>query len=171
MKLSLLSLAILLTATGAPAQSSLTWLHSSNPSNCPVALQADHAGLFLKRNVKDEDSAPTVLNQRIHLTISNLSSQSIVSADVTAHGLSEKWRFVPSMARQPEPDLTKQIKVALQVKGNDRTTHEFSFEHFATVTSLDVDAVSYADGSSWHATAPGACSVTPSALMLVSSVQ
>jgi hypothetical protein len=136
-----------------------------------VSLEADHAGLFLKRDVNDRDPQPNVLKQRIHLTITNLSSHSIVSADVTAHGLSEKWRFVSLMARQPMPDLATQIKVTLDVKGNDQASHDLAFDHFATVTSLDVNAVSYADGSSWHATAPGACSVTPSPLMLVSSAQ
>jgi hypothetical protein len=171
MKHTLLSLAILLTATGAPGQSSLTWSHSLNPGNCPVALQADHAGLFLKRDVNDPLTQPTGLNQRIHLTVTNLSPHSIVSADVTAHGLSEKWRFVPLTTGQPVPDLVKQIKVVLEVKGNDRASQDLAFNHFATVTSIDVNAVSYADGSSWHAAAPGACSVTPSPLMLVSSSQ
>jgi hypothetical protein len=171
MKLTLLSLAILLTATGAPGQSSLTWSRSLNASSCPVALQADHAGLFVKRDVDDRDSQPTVLNQRIHLTITNLSSHKIVSAEVTVHGLSEKWRFTPLMARQAVPDLAKQTKVVLEVKGNDQASHDLAFDHFAAVTSLDVNAVNYADGSSWHATAPGACSVAPSPRMLVSSAQ
>jgi hypothetical protein len=171
MKHTLLSLAILLTATGAPGQSSLSWSRSLNPANCPVSLQADHAGLFLKRNVNNSATQPKVLKQRIHLTITNLSSQNIVSADVTAHGLSEKWRFTPLMAMQPVPDLARQIKVALEVKGNSHASHDLAFDHFATVTSLDVNAVNYADGSSWHASALGACSVTPSPLMLVSSAQ
>jgi hypothetical protein len=171
MKHTLLTLAILLTATGAPGQSSLTSSHSLKPAGCPVSLEADHTGLFLKRDVKDLDPQPNVLRQRIHLTITNLSSQNIVSADVTAHGLSEKWRLAPLMATQPVPDLAKQIKVTLEVKGNDHASHDLAFYHFATVTSLDVNAVSYADGSSWHAKTQGACSVTPSPLMLVSSAQ
>jgi hypothetical protein len=171
MKHPLLSLVILLTAAGAPGQSSLTWSHSLNPGNCPVALQADHAGLFLKRDVNDREWQPSILNQRIHLTVTNLSPHSIVSASVTAHGLSEKWRLVPLTAGQPTPDLVKQIKVVLDVKGNDRASHDLELIHFATVTSIDVKAVNYADGSSWHATAPGACSVAPSSLMLVTSAQ
>jgi hypothetical protein len=171
MKHTLLSLAILLTATGAPGQSSLTWSRSLNANNCPVTLQADHAGLFVKRDVNDRGLQSTVLNQRIHLTITNLSAHNIVSAEVTAHGLSETWRFVPLMATQPVPDLAKQVKLTVDVKAKDRASHDLAFSHFATVTSLDITTLTYADGSSWRATAPGACSVTPSPRMLVSSAQ
>lgn len=173
------SLAILFAATAAGGQSSFTWSHSLNTANCPVALQATHQGLYKKKNVDDRElgpgtagkAQPATLDQRIRLTIANLSAHDIMSADVTAHGFSEKWRAVPLSGAEPVPDLAKQLKVRLAVKGNASASHELALPHFTTVTAIDVNAVTYADGSSWHASAPSACSVAPSMLMLVSSAE
>jgi hypothetical protein len=175
----ILSLAILLATTAAGGQSSLTWSHSLNTANCPVALQATHEGLFEKKNVNDREfgpgtpgkAQPATLDQRIRLTVTNLSAHDIVSADVTAHGFSEKWRAVPLSGAEPVPDLAKQLELTLAVKGNGSASHELALPHFTTVTAIDVNAVIYADGSSWHASAPSACSVAPSMVMLVSSAE
>ncbi len=173
------SLAILLATTAAGGQSSLTWSHPLNTANCPVALRADHEGLFEKRNVNDREfgpgtpgkAQPATLDQRIRLTITNLSAHDVVSADVTAHGFSEKWRAVPLSSAEPVPDLARQLKVTLAVKGNKSASDDLALPHFTTVTAIDLNAVTYADGSSWHASAPSACSVVPSMLMLVSSAE
>ena len=175
----ILSLAILFATTAAGGQSSLTWSHSLSTSNCPVGLRADHEGLFVKRDVNDHEfgpgasgkAQPATLDQRIRLTITNLSAHDIVSADVTAHGFSGKWRAVPLSDAEPVPDLAKQLKVTLAVKGNGSASHDLALPHFTTVTAIDLNAVTYADGSSWHAATPSLCSVAPSMIMLVSSAE
>ncbi len=131
---------------------------------CPIGLQVDHGTFFQEREVK---SGPqTVLQQRIHLTMTNRRAQTIVSALFTVHGLSQKARMIDLST--PVPDMAKTIQLALDVKGNNQASSDLSLSRFAVVTAVDVNAVTYADGSSWREPLAGACSVTPSALMRVS---
>jgi hypothetical protein len=158
-----------LTHTGGN-QAALTWSHRSmDPARCPVALQADHGRFFMERNIKDDGGAWTT--QRIHLTMTNLLAQEIVGAQITVHGLSDKWKVVPLADGSQAPDLSKTIEVALVVKGNGHASHDLALSRFSAVTAIDVNSVTYADGSNWAASAPGACSVAPDPFMLVSATR
>ncbi len=156
-----------LTRTGGN-QAALTWTHGS-PAHCPVGLQADHGRFFVERNVKDDGGPWTT--QRIHLTVTNLLAQQIVGAQITVHGLSDKWRVVPLAGASQTPDLSKTIDVALVVEGNGHASHDLALRRFSAVTAIDVDSVTYADGSGWKASAPGACSVAPAPFMLLSAAR
>jgi hypothetical protein len=103
--------------------------------------------------------------QGIHLTLSNLSPRSIVSAQVIVHGFSNKWRYVPLSGA--DPDLARTVDVALDVKGNGEASRNLSLSHFTAITAVDVNAITYADGSTWRTSSPGACSAAPDLLMLV----
>jgi hypothetical protein len=138
-----------------------------DPSKCPVELQAERsAGLFAYKNVKwgpaDEGVSPAS-QQRLEFTIVNFLPHEIVKAEITVHGFSYKGRFL-SLAN-PTPDLAKTLPVALEVKGNSSASRELSFDHFSTIKTIDLNAITYADGSTWHASSPGACSVAPSLVM------
>jgi hypothetical protein len=61
------------------------------------------------------------------------------------------------------------VEVALDVKGNSSASRELSFAHFSTIRTIDVNSVTYADGSTWHASSAGACSVAPSLMMRISA--
>jgi hypothetical protein len=180
-----LSLAILLTTTCAFGQETvvssdakLVWakppLHMDH-TNCPVGLQVKHGpGLPVSRSAQ----GPTIngkplpdgrqlpdQNQDIDLTLTNLTPQSIVSAQLVVHGFSNKWRSLPVSGA--DPDLARTVHVALDVKGNDQASRSLSLNHFTAITSVAVNAITYADGSSWRTSSPGACSVSPDPLMLV----
>ena len=161
------------------SQAALTWSHRSvDAAHCPVGLEANHGSFFMERNVKEDrgpwaygDAPPAALNQRIHLTMTNLLPQEIVNAQITVHGLSDKWRAVPLANASDAPDLRKTIDVALVVKGNGRASRDLALSRFTAVTAIDVNSVSYADGSSWNAPSPGACSIAPDPFMLVSAAR
>lgn len=158
-----------LTRTGGN-QAALTWTHrSTDPAHCPVGLQADHGRFFVERNVKDDGGAWTT--QRIHLTVTNLLARQIVGAQITVHGLSDKWRVVRLAGASQTPDLSKTIDVALVVEGNGHASHDLALSRFSAVTAIDVDSVTYADGSGWKTSAPGACSVAPDSFMRVSATR
>jgi hypothetical protein len=186
---NILSLAILLTGTCAfsqePAMGSNAKLVLAKPpsqmdrTNCPVGLQVKHGpGLAISRSadgpsingkplsgeVRVEDQ-----NQGIHLTLINLLPQSIVSAQIVVHGFSNKWRSVPLSGA--DPDLARKVDVALDVQGNGRASRNLSLSRFTAITAVDVNAITYADGSTWQTPSPGACSVSPDLFMLVSAEQ
>lgn len=127
--------------------------------------------LFSKRNVEYGPSArptPLVQEQTIQFTVENPSAREIVKAQITVHGLSHHGRFVP-LANGPVPDLSRKVSVVLDVKGNSRASSDLSLSRFASVTSVDLNTLTYADGATWRASSPGACSVAPDPFMLVSA--
>lgn len=115
-------------------------------------------------------SGPAIQEQTIQFTVDNPSTREIVKAQITVHGLSHKGRFVP-LADGPAPDLSRKVSVVLDVKGNSRASSDLSLSRFASVTSVDLNALTYADGATWRASLPGACSVVPDPFMLVSAAR
>jgi hypothetical protein len=183
---SILSLAILLTTAPAFSQEivmrSDAKLASAPPplhmdrTNCPVGLEVKHAtGLPTAVSVEgpaiNGKAIPygqvqlAVQNLGIHLILTNLSPQSIVSAQLVVHGFSSKWRYVPLSGA--DPDLATTVDVALDVKGNGQASRNLSLSHFTAITAVDVNAITYADGSNWRTSSPGACSASPDLLMPV----
>jgi len=185
---NVLSLAILLTGTCAFSQQVVTRsdampavatrpLHMDS-TNCPVGLQVKHGPGFPTSRSADGPSingkplregqvqVPDQ-NQGIHLTLTNLSPQSIVSAQVVVHGFSNKWRYVPLSGA--DPDLATTVDVALDVKGNGEASRNLSLSHFTAITAVDVIAITYGDGSTWRTPSLGACSVSPDLFMLVNA--
>jgi hypothetical protein len=55
------------------------------------------------------------------------------------------------------------------VKGNRPITTDLSLSHFTAVTSIDLDSITYADGSTWRSASAGACSVVPDKRMLIAA--
>jgi hypothetical protein len=162
-------LAILLAATSMFGQS-LTSPPRVDPSNCPVGLQVEHSsGLFTYQSAKagPADQVKPSSEQWLDLKMTNFSTREIVRAEITVHGLSYKQRLVPVSA--PAPDLWKTVEVALDVKGNGSGSSELSFGHFSNIRTVDLNSITYADGSTWHASSPGACSVAPGLIMRISA--
>ena len=164
---SLLPLAIMLVTTSMFGQS-FTLPPHIDPSKCPVGLQVERSGgLFAYKNAKavPADNVAPSTEQWFDFRVTNFLPHEIVNAQITAHGLSYKWRAMPVAAAAP--DLWKTVEVALDVKGNSSASRELSFSQFATIRTIDLNSVTYADGSTWHASSPGACSVAPSLIMRV----
>ena len=88
-----------------------------------------------------------------------------MSAQFVVHGFSNKWRYLPLSGA--DPDLATPVHVALDVKGNGQASRSLSLSHFTAITAVDVNAITYADGSTWRTSSSGACSVSPDLIMLV----
>jgi hypothetical protein len=166
---SILPLAIMLATTSMFGQG-LTLPPRIDPSKCPVGLQVERsAGLFAYKNAKSgpaDDVASPLSEQRFDFKMINFLPHEIVNAEITAHGLSYEWRVMRVSA--PTPNIWKTMDVALDVKANSSASGELSFAHFSTISTIDVNSLTYADGSTWHASSPGACSVAPSLIMRIS---
>jgi hypothetical protein len=168
---SILPLAIMLATTSMFGQS-FTLPPRIDPSKCPVGLQVEHSsGLFKYQNAKavpaDRGDVAPRTEQWFDFRMTNFLPHEIVSAQITTHGFSDKWRVIPVSAAKP--DIWKTVDVALDVKGNSSASRELSLGHFSAIRTIDVNSVTYADGSTWHASSPGACSVAPSLIMRISA--
>ena len=165
----ILTLAITLTTTSMFGQS-LTRAPGIDGSKCPVGLEVEQNGSLVAYDNAKSGSADDIdqrFSKRFDFKVTNLLSHEIVAAEVTAHGFSYKWRVIP--ISDATPNIWKTVDVALDVKGNSSASRELSFARFSSIRSFDVNSVTYADGSTWHASSPGVCSVAPSGLMRISA--
>ena len=137
-----------------------------DPSKCPVGLEVEQIGSLVAYSVPADD-VDQRSSQRFDFKMTNLSPHEIVSAEITARAFSDKWRVFRVPA--PTPDLSKTVDVTFDVKGNSSASRELSFAHFPAIWTFNVDSVTYADGSTWHVSSPGACSVTLDAIVRISA--
>jgi hypothetical protein len=183
--ISILPLAIVLATTSAIGQDTvLLRSPQTTPSilmqprtlraDCPVGLKVNHGPSLQKRDTEYgpfAPPAPRVQEQRIQLTMTNQSPKEIVSAQITVYGFSDKWRAIPLAGAEDTPDLRKRVNLVLNVKGNDHASSDLSLNRFTSVAYVDLDSLTYADGATWKASSPAACSVTPDPFMLVSTAR
>jgi hypothetical protein len=101
----------------------------------------------------------------------NFRSHEIASVQITVHGFSDKWKAIDLANSSQTPDLAKSLDLVLDVKGGGSVSRDLSLSLFAAVTSIDLNSITYADGSTWHASSPGACSITPDLTMLVAAAR
>ena len=167
---SILPVAIMLATTSMFGQS-FTLPPRIDPSKCPVGLRMDRSGgLFAYKNAKAvpaDDIAPGT-EQWFDLRMTNFLPHEIVNAQITAHGFGHNGGII-GLLLTPTPNLAKTMDVALDVKGNSSASRELSFAHFSAIQTIDVNSVTYADGSTWHASSAGACSVAPGLFMRISA--
>jgi hypothetical protein len=151
-------------------KSTVLTLPRTPEASCPIGMQARHgAGVPVGMNAGP--SISTAFTQRIHLTMTNLLSHEIVSAQFVVHGYSNKGRAMNLANSSPEPDLAKTVDVVLDVKGKSEASSDLSLSRFTAVTSIDLKSITYADGNTWKTPSPDACSIAPDLIMLVASTQ
>ena len=152
-------------------------------TNCPIGVEANLVALPSVSNAGPsingqplQQKEPRLEGQQVtkdylqlHLDVSNPSSRDIVGAQFTVHGFSRKLRVIDPSDPSNAPDLWRTVDVALDVQGKGHASSELSLTHFtAIITSIDLDSVTYADGTQWQAPSPGACSTIPNIVMRIS---
>lgn len=173
----IVSFGLLLASTAATAQSAVTQNQAAHPltvveiapspSSCPISLQARHApgGDAIEVNGRRiQDPA-----QRLHLTISDSDSRRIVAANVTVRGFSNKARYVPAMSAQESSDAAKTLDVRFSTGADKESSADLAVPGLTAVTVVDLNSVTYSDGSSWKLAAGRSCRSWVDGLMLVSS--
>jgi hypothetical protein len=145
------------------AQGMVVQAASAN-GGCPVSMRAQHRSNPSLMNARD--AAPEPLAQRIHLTASGATySSGILSIKVTVRGTTAKARMLPvsqaglsdaAMAFDLRADQANAVASDLLLRG------------FTSVQAIDLESVTYADGSIWVTSAARSCSITSDNLMLVS---
>jgi hypothetical protein len=169
-----ISFALLLASTVAIAQTAgqsqpqITVVRISPLiNNCPVSLHAMHAGGGEMRKV---DGAP--INgpaQMLHLDVTNPDSKHIVAANVTVRGFADKARFMPAASTQDNSNAAKTLDVKFPAGSGKEAAADLRVPGFTAVTVIDLNSVTYSDGSSWKLASGGSCRSWIDGLMLVSN--
>ncbi len=147
----------------APAQStSSVVLMASRTAGCPVGLEARHAqdgGLV--------SVSPTTRHseQSYRILFSPSDEKAISQAKITLHGLAG-GQVVPAAAA-PKGDATESFTLSPAMGAKHLFRSTVSTGKLTGVQWVELDELTYSDGTQWHASATATCRVAPNGFMLV----
>jgi hypothetical protein len=144
-------------------------------SSCPIGIQAQPTpgltqmvthGTPPSRDYSNRDVLRSQQSPRFLLH--NPGARGITAIEVTAHGLRPGGYLEPVSSITGGPDtLDKRVSLQLLVDPGKRATSDVRFDGFTSIRSLDLESVTYADGTAWRVTAQRPCRFEPSRMMLV----
>lgn len=136
-------------------------------SSCPVslhALQGTGSGLLAVRNA-DPLPGPS---QHIHLVLGDGNASRPVTAKILVHGLSDKSRSLPAQLSSGERfDNTRTLYVTFTPENDKEVAADLALPGFTSISSIRLESIDYADGSTWKVATGQVCRVVPDPLMLV----
>jgi hypothetical protein len=148
---------LLLTAACASAQTS---------QSCPI-------NLFAQRQ-----SSPTLLSageaqtsgpgQGLHVTLTRTGTPAVASIEAVLHGISPDPRLLPVGKASPG-DITRTFQLQRKAGEASLTSFDLWMSRVGALRWVDVTAVTYADGTTWHTPQASLCRATPSLLVMVAS--
>jgi hypothetical protein len=173
------------TAQTAPPLKSQPNLFLDFPavSTCPIGMRA-RQGISGQLAAVQNGQRKQMLVARLYLTLTGPDSadsdagsvnlpptrnSQIRSATVTVHGWNGKDRILPvSSDRNPSAEASKTLTVRFDPTEDRDVTTDLLLPGFTATSMVDLDSVTYADGSTWKFAGQRACHVAPDGLMLVS---
>jgi hypothetical protein len=117
--------------------------------------------------VQVDRNRPKGLAQRLHLTLFNPEGKQIVSAQVRAHGLSGASRATLAVSDTLKPDSMRTLVVHFAPDTPKTVTGDLWVPGMTAVLTLDLNSVTFADGSTRTFTERDGCHVAPDLKMLV----
>lgn len=132
---------------------------------CPVSLRAQHRADGGLLNVGK--SRPEGIAQILHLILTNPDSRRMVAARVRVHGLSGKARVTQTRSEPDHPDAVATLNVQLTQGPGKEVNGDLRVPNMTAVLSIDLNFITYADGSTWSFSGREACQVVPDLLMLI----
>ena len=133
---------------------------------CPVkvrALQGFGYGLVKIRGEQPVEGPA----QRIHLVLANPKSKEIAKAKVIVLGLSPKNRAKRVSDLHGATDLTRALEVTFAPEDANNVSAELVLPGFTSVISIELQSITYRDGTTWTVADHKACQVAPDPLMLI----
>jgi hypothetical protein len=168
---SILLISSILAAQSAdPVRSSSAILSvAPTASSCPVnlhALQGAGSGMVAVRNAEPK-SGPA---QHIHLVLNNGNAPRPETGKIVVRGLSDKGQTVPTQLSDSERfDQTRALYVTFIPENEKDVAVDLKLPGFTSVSSIHLESIQYADGSTWKIAGGHVCRVTPDPMMLVAA--
>lgn len=116
-----------------------------------------------------------VFAQRLRLFLNDLrpveADRKIVSATVTVHGSGGKARVAPvgadSIVTVGPGSIQRTLTVGLTSWGEPGVSGDFGLPGFTSASRVDLESVTYSDGSVWKLSGNETCRVAPDPMMLI----
>lgn len=135
---------------------------------CPVSLRALHGSSG--NMLKVDKNRPAGIAQLLHLIVSNPDSRQIVAARVRVRGLSGKGRMTQT-ANQDRGQGTGDVSRSLVARFSSGADKEISSDVWvagmSAVLEVELNSVTFADGTTRKFAGVEACRIAPEPLMLV----
>jgi len=178
-----LGLTLILAPLGAAAQSSAAAGHGIGvagteglggqvslqampaPSPCPVAIQAKHGSDG--NMVKTRAGHPKGLGQRLYITLTSPDARTLSSATFNVRGWTAEGHMEQAGTRRNPGQEVRTLQVPLTSGAGRSASADLWAPGLTSVESVELLAVSYADGSTWTPAAGKTCRVVPDPLMLI----
>ena len=143
-------------------------LQAANPAGCPVGFGARHAGQGGLVNVGPASARHREQGYRI--TFAPGQGRPIAQARITLRGVSGPHVMAAGEAPASGADAAQSFNV-VPSSGSKGLLHSTVFTDKLTgVQWVELNDLTYADGTSWHATAATPCRIAPDGYMLVTAV-
>ena len=137
-------------------------------SSCPVGMYARHEGGFHRRVLVNGATPPENPGLHLVLTLTDVRPTRITNAAVTVHGLNGKSQFLKTgTAREGSAEVTKTLNLVFAAGEDKSASTDLVVPGFTSVSSIVLDSVTYANGSTWKFSDREACQVAPDGFMLV----
>lgn len=144
----------------------LTASRASADLGCPAAFTARQGGNGNLISVKpgEKSDQEKGVSQRIHLSVAGLKNASVVEAQVTVHGLAPRARVVAVRSGGDPEQISRTLSVGFSNDSAGGSAADLLLGGYSAVFSIDVDSITYADGSTWRS-GKGTCRVVPDPMM------
>jgi hypothetical protein len=103
--------------------------------------------------------------QMLRLILTNPDLRRMVSARVRVHGLSGKGHVTQTLAGPDRPDATSIVDVQLTQGAGKEVYGDLRVPNMTAVLTIDLNSVTYADGSTSNFSGREACHIAPDPLM------
>ena len=137
---------------------------------CPIAMQA-RQGLWDHTVRVREGEQETIIHpygQRFFLNLKDPHSARIISATLRVHGTTGRSRMVQTagLNNTSAAEATKILTVPFTAD-DGADSADVHVPGFTSVSSVELQNVTYANGSTWKMSASSLCRVAPDPMMLV----
>jgi hypothetical protein len=152
-------------------QSGTLTYQRTQPNVCPISMSAQHAAggeMLNARAAAPNPAAPKGQGQALHLTITGPNGRQVTQATVTVRSLTSTGSPTPVLATQARtPRTSKTMDVKFTAGEKNTAFADIWVPGLTAVQAIDIQSVTYADGSSWKLASGMTCRTVPDPLMLV----
>jgi hypothetical protein len=151
--------------TGKAADSVILYANRLDNSGCPIGFTANRQATGQIMSASDARQAGPA--QGLHLMLNHLTAPAIESIEITVYGygISSKARALP--AHEPSPDVSKTFELRRSAGSNSLSDADVWVHNVGSLSSVELISITYADGTTWHATENLKCRAIPSNFLLV----
>jgi hypothetical protein len=171
-------LGVFVLFTGIPIVAQTTWspqgpmeLRPDVVRSCPINMHVGQGMGGAMLAVDEKGVKRLMFAPRLRLFLNDLrrdkSSQRIVSAAVTVHGSNGKPTLRPINSEAKPSDRELSLTVSLAAWGEPGVSGDFRLPGFISADRIDLQSVTYEDGSTWKLSGGESCRVAPDPIMLV----